>query len=97
MSCRCPADFVFKHVGNTSDLNCDLGISLLQNVTNYFSVLFSRLVESIDRNTEVMQCAMETMDILSRSTNKTPLPDDTDFIIPDAKRSDKVSCDTDIY
>ncbi|XP_045190324.2 gamma-aminobutyric acid receptor subunit beta-like isoform X1 [Mercenaria mercenaria] len=54
------------------------------------NALFSRLVESIDRNTEVMQCAMETMDTLSRSSNRTPLPDDTDFIIPDAKRPDKV-------
>ncbi|XP_060576155.1 uncharacterized protein LOC132733517, partial [Ruditapes philippinarum] len=49
-----------------------------------------RLVQSVDRNTEVMHCVMQTMDVLSRSTNKTTLPDDTDFIIPDAKRSDKV-------
>ncbi|XP_060553405.1 gamma-aminobutyric acid receptor subunit beta-like isoform X2 [Ruditapes philippinarum] len=54
------------------------------------TVLFGRLVQSVDRNTEVMHCVMQTMDVLSRSTNKTTLPDDTDFIIPDAKRSDKV-------
>ncbi|KAL4231478.1 hypothetical protein ACF0H5_009055 [Mactra antiquata] len=56
-------------------------------ITSLLPDLFGRLVESINRNTEVMQCAMETMDTLSRSK---PLPDDTDFIIPDAKRSEKV-------
>lgn len=51
--------------------------------------MLARLAESVDRNTEVMQCAMETMDVLSRSPSRTLVPDD-DYIIPETKRSDKV-------
>jgi len=51
--------------------------------------MLGRLAECVDRNSEVMQCAMETMEVLSRSS-RTPVPDDGDYIIPDTKRSDKV-------
>ena len=56
-----------------------------------FVEMFSRLAETIDRNSEVMQCAMDTMETLSQTSSRTPVPDDGEFIIPDNKRSDKVS------
>ena len=50
--------------------------------------MFHRLAESLDRNTEVMQAAIETIDQISTTSNRT-LHDD-ELIIPDRKRDVKV-------
>ncbi|XP_052770756.1 gamma-aminobutyric acid receptor subunit beta-like [Mya arenaria] len=53
--------------------------------------MMGQLMGCIERNSEVMQVAMETMDSLSRSSARNPVSDDGDLIIPDSKRSDKVT------
>ncbi|XP_052248474.1 uncharacterized protein LOC127856368 isoform X2 [Dreissena polymorpha] len=91
---------LYSNLDSEHDETVQGSVTSVQNATehqenvasndNQVAGLLKQLKVCIDHNTEVLQQAMETMQVVTRSMNRTPVQND-ELVIPDTKRPDKVT------
>ena len=78
-----------SHFQKPATTNMNDGRANTEKRDQYMVEVLSRLVDALNRSSEVMNSALNTIETLAHSPNKTKNPDD-DSVLINSKRNDKV-------